>query len=140
VKTFIIDINALISFVTDRSVDQQRQIKEIFESAALLKSRVCCPQNVITEFVYVMEKVYHVEPIRIQEMIHDLLNMAGFEIVHDLDYRILFSLWPDTIKDFEDAIVAVLCMEIKGSIVATFDVKLIAFLKTLGITTLSSPN
>ena len=35
-KKYIIDTNALISFVTDRNPAQQRRIGEIFEGAAML--------------------------------------------------------------------------------------------------------
>ena len=53
-----------------------------------------------------MEKVYNVEPLKIQTLIKDFLEMAGVEIVHALDYKTLFNLWPEPIADFADAIVA----------------------------------
>ncbi len=130
---FIIDTNALISFVTNRNTAQQNQMKEIFESAALLKCRICCPQNVITEFVYVMEKVYHIAPTKIQEMVNDFLDMTGVEVIHELDYKTLFTLWPDAINDFGDAIVASTCRTHKGAVIATFDKKLIFTLKKMGM-------
>lgn len=42
-KKYIIDTNALLSFVTDRNAAQQRRIAEIFEGAARLKWLVVCP-------------------------------------------------------------------------------------------------
>jgi predicted nucleic acid-binding protein len=133
VTNYIIDTNALISFVTDRDAAQQNQMKEIFESAALLKCRICCPQNVITEFVYVMEKAYHITPTRIQEMVGDFLGMTGVEVIHELDYKTLFTLWPDAIHDFGDAIVASTCITHKGAVIASFDKKLISALKKMGM-------
>jgi predicted nucleic acid-binding protein len=133
VTVYITDTNALISFVTDRNAAQQARMKEIFEAAATLKCRVCCPQNVITEFVYVMEKVYYVAPIRIQTMVKDFFDMTGVEVINELDYNTLFTLWPDPINDFADAIIATTCKAHKGAVAATFDRKLIAALKKLGM-------
>lgn len=131
--TFIIDTNALISFVTDRNIEQRDRIKEIFEAAALLKCRIFCPQNVITEFVYVMEKVYGVEPVKIQAMVRDFLEMTGVEVMHELDYKTLFTLWPRPVDDFADAIIVTACKLHKNATIATFDKKLIASMRRLGI-------
>lgn len=131
--TYVIDTNALISFVTDRNIDQQNRIKEIFESAALLKCRVLCPQNVITEFVYVMEKGYGIEPSRIRTMISDFLEMTGVQVIHDLDYKMLFTFWPEPVSDFADAIIAATARAHKSALIATFDKKLITALKKLGM-------
>lgn len=57
-KKVVIDTNALISFVTDRNPAQQENIAAVFEDAARLKVIILCPQNVLTEFVYVLEKIY----------------------------------------------------------------------------------
>lgn len=133
---YIIDTNALISFVTDRNPEQQKQMAEIFESAARMKCKVCCPQNVITEFVYVMEKIYKVSPATTQEMVKAFLVLPGIEILHYLDYKTLFTLWPRPINDFADAIVASICQTHKSAIIATFDKKLISTLKKMGV----SPN
>ena len=57
-KTYVIDTNALISFVTDRNPAQQQKIADIFDEAVRLKSTIICPQNALTEFVYVLDRVY----------------------------------------------------------------------------------
>jgi len=53
-KKVVVDTNGLISFVTDRSPAQQGKIAAVFEDAARLKAAILCPQNVLTEFVYVL--------------------------------------------------------------------------------------
>lgn len=45
-KKYIIDTNALISFVTDRNPEQQQKITPLFESAANMKARIICHQSV----------------------------------------------------------------------------------------------
>lgn len=130
-RAFVVDTNALISFVTDRNVVQQGHIKDILESAAQLKCIVYCPQNAITEFVYVMEKVYQVPQAEIRSMVQDFLDLTGVEIVHELDYKVLFGLWPEHISEFADAIVASMGKMRKGSVITTFDKKLLSALKKL---------
>ncbi|HUT42784.1 MAG TPA: PIN domain-containing protein [Desulfobacterales bacterium] len=131
--TIVIDTNALISFVTDRNKDQQDKIAGLFENAAGLRMSILCPQNVITEFVYVLEKVYNVSKSAIKDMINDFVVMPGIEIVHEVNPKFLFLFWPDKIPDYGDAIVASVCSARKGAMVATFDRKFGAVLKKLGL-------
>ena len=132
----VIDTNALISFVTDRDLDQQNRIAELFEKVADLEILVLCPQNVLTEFVYVLENIYGLGQSVIKEMITDFILMPGVEVVHELDLKILFAYWPEKIQDYGDAIVASVCKARKGSMVATFDRKFKSALKKLSIASL----
>lgn len=129
----VIDTNALISFVTDRNKVQQGKIAGLFENAAGLRLSVLCPQNVITEFVYVLDRVYNVPQSIIKDMIDDFVAMPGIEIVHEVNLKILFSYWPDKIQDYGDAIVTSVCKARKGAMIATFDRKFSAALKKLGL-------
>ncbi len=131
--TIVIDTNALISFVTDRNKDQQDKIAGLFENAAGLRLSVLCPQNVITEFVYVLDRVYNVPQPLIKDMIDNFVAMPGIEIVHEVNMKILFSYWPDKIQDYGDAIVASVCTAKKKAMVATFDRKFSTALKKLGL-------
>jgi len=126
VNQYIIDTNALISFVTDRDPAQQERIAALFSDAAELRSRILCPQNVLTEFVYVMEKVYQIDPA----------DLPGITIVHDVNLRMLLSYWPEDFADYGDAIVASVCRDHKGSSVATFDRKFKAKLEERGLSTI----
>jgi predicted nucleic-acid-binding protein len=132
-KPYIIDTNALISFITDRDITQQEIIGKIFKNAARLKETIFCPQNVLTEFVYVMEKVYGVPKTIIHTMIKNFISMPGIKIIHEIDLNILFSYWPKYIPDFGDAVVVAVCKTTKGSIVATFDKKLMVLLRSLNL-------
>ena len=132
-KKYIIDTNALISFVTDRNLDQQGEIDRLFKNAARLKILVLCPQNVLTEFVYVMDKVYQIPKSEINEIVQDFIDMPGIEVVHDLNMKTLMSYWPEIFKDYGDAIIATLCKNTKGSLIATFDRKFKTKLKKTGL-------
>ncbi len=130
-RALVIDTNALISFVTDRNLDQQRRISTIFDDAAQLKVTILCPQNVLTEFVYVLEKIYKQSKSQIRSMIADFIALPGVQIIHTVDFEALLEFWPDKIADFGDAIIAVVCKAKKGAEVATFDERFICALQVV---------
>lgn len=131
-KKYVIDTNALISFVTDRNPEQQKKISLLFEAVANMKARMLCHQHVLTEFIYVMDKVYHTPKIEISRMISDFVDMPGIEIIHEIDFNAVFSYWPDQIPDFGDAVIAAVG-KIRRSPIVTFDRKFSSNLKTLGL-------
>lgn len=139
-KKYIIDTNALISFVTDRNPDQQQKIAPLFESAADLKALILCHQNILTEFIHVMDRVYLVPKDEIGRIIAALVEMPGIEIIHKIDFNAVFSCWPSPISDFGDAVIATICKITKRSVVVTFDRKLINNLKSLGLNFWSPSN
>lgn len=132
-KKYIIDTNALISFVTDRNLNQQGKITKLLDDAVRLKVKVMCPQNVLTEFVYVMDTVYFISKTEIKVMAKDFIKLPGVEIVHQVSLKTLFALWPEKVPDYGDAIIAAICKETKGSSIATFDLKFKAKLKKIGL-------
>ena len=122
-KKYIIDTNALISFVTDRNLSQQEAIAPIFAAASRLKCSLICHQFVLTEFVFVMDKVYETPKETINAMVRDFIAMPGVELLHATDFRTVLSLWPATSTDFGDALVASAGKATKGAIIVTFDEK-----------------
>ncbi len=135
-KELILDTNFLISFVTDRNPAQQEKAAEIFMSASRLKLLLLCPQPVIIEFVYVLEKIYHQPKKHIQQLAADLLALPGIEVIHEINFYQVLTFWPDHLADFGDALVATAAKMRKEAQVATFDKKLINSLKKFGIRTI----
>jgi predicted nucleic-acid-binding protein len=133
VKTYVIDTNALISFVTDRNFRQQGKIAGLLDEAARLKCTIICPQNALTEFVYVLDKVYGTEKRKIRLMIKDFIALPGVKVVNDVDFELVLKYWPKPLPDYGDAIVASVCRAHQGAVVVTFDRKLINALKKLNI-------
>lgn len=123
-RSLVIDTNALVSFVTDRDPAQQGRVAAIIEKAARAETTLLCPQNVLTEFVYVLQRVYAIEPKLIASMMTELMDLPGVRVVDDLDYSRLLALWPSAIPEYGDAVVASVCLAHTGSAVATFDRKL----------------
>ena len=135
-KKYIIDTNALISFVTDRNPAQQEVVAPLFEAASRSKCSLVCHQFVLTEFVFVMDKVYGTKKETINAMLRDFIAMPGVELCQATDFSVLLSLWPSRIADFDDALIAATGKTIKGAIIVTFDEKFKAALKKLGLESL----
>jgi predicted nucleic-acid-binding protein len=132
VKKYILDTNALISFVTDRNPEQQKKIAPLFEAVANMKAIMLCHQYVLTEFIYLMDKIYNVPKKEISRIISDFVDMPGIEIIHEIDFNIVFSYWPAQIPDFGDAVIAS-TGKIRRSPIVTFDRKFSGNLKALGL-------
>ena len=132
-KKYVIDTNALISYVTDRHPDQQKKMAAIFQEVVKLKAVILCPPNVLTEFIYVLDKVYGVPKTDIQRMVKDFLALPGIQLVHEIDFESVLKFWPESLPDFGDAIVASLETLYKGSVIVTFDLKFIHALRKLGL-------
>lgn len=135
-KKYIIDTNALISFVTDRNPAQQEIVAPLFESASRLKCTLIFHLFVLTEFVFVMDKVYGTQKETINSMLRDLISMPGVAIHQETDFSKLLSYWPSTITDFGDALIAATGKSVKGSTIVTFDEKFKSALKKTGLETL----
>jgi predicted nucleic-acid-binding protein len=135
-KKYIIDTNVLISFVTDRNLDQQEVVAPLFESASRLRCILVCHQFVLSEFVFVMDRVYGTPKETINSMLRDFIAMPGVEIHQQTDFNVLLSFWPSKISDYGDALIVATGKTIKGSTIVTFDVKFKSTLKKLGLDTL----
>ena len=131
-KKYVLDTNALISFVTDRNLVQQEVVAPLFVAASRLKCTLVCHQSILSEFVYVMDKVYQTPKKTINAMVRDLIGMPGVELRHEMDFKTVLTLWPERIPDFGDALVASAGVSIKGAVIVTFDAKFKSALKVLG--------
>jgi predicted nucleic-acid-binding protein len=136
VKKYLIDTNALISFVTDRNPAQQEIVAPLFEAASRLKCTLICHQFVLTEFVFVMDKVYGTPKETINSMLRDFITMPGVEVYQQTDFSVVLSFWPSKIADFGDALIAAAGKATKEAAIVTFDVKFKSALKKLGLDSL----
>jgi predicted nucleic acid-binding protein len=132
-KKIIIDTNALISFVTDRNLKQQKKIAQLLQDTSKLRLTIQCHHHVISEFVYVLSSIYNCSNEAINQMISDFIAMPGIEIITDVNLTTLLDYWPDRITDYGDAVIAAQCKNSKGSAIATFDKKFKKSIKDIGL-------
>ncbi|MBE0597478.1 MAG: PIN domain-containing protein [Desulfuromonadales bacterium] len=133
-KQYLIDTNALISFVTDRNPAQQEAVARLFEQAAQARAAVLCPQNVLVEFAYVMDKIYRQPKPLVRQMLTDFIALPGATVVNDVDFAEVLDLWPEPIADFGDALVAATARRAKRTVLVTFDKDFIRMVQKLKIT------
>ncbi len=105
-KKYLLDTNALLSFITDRNPSQQKSISKYFEEAAKSRCELIIIQNVLTEFVYVLESVYKIKSSKIKNILTAFLNSPGIQIMYSFDFHEILRIWPEQISDYGDAIVA----------------------------------
>lgn len=91
-KQYLIDTNVLISFVTDRNPAQQESVARLFEQAAQARVTVLCPQNVLVEFAYVMDKVYRQSKPLVRQLLIDFIALPGVTVVNDVDFAEVLDL------------------------------------------------
>ena len=131
----IIDTNALISFVTDRNLKQQKKITQLLHNASRLKITILCHHHVISEFVYVLSSIYNCRNEDIHRMISDFIAMPGIEITTEVNLTTLLNYWPKRITDYGDAVIAAQCKNNKGTAIATFDKKFKKSVEDIGLQT-----
>lgn len=128
-KRVVVDTNVIVSFLTDRSVEQQQQAARLFEGAAAGSLTLQLHQAVLTELVYVLGNIYGIEASQRAGILADLLSLPGVEPVDDSAWGLVLGYWPDEIPDFGDALLAAVA---GASAIATFDVRFIQRLRKLG--------
>lgn len=131
----VIDTNVLVSFLTDRNVEQQAQAAALFEAAARGEIEIILHQMVISEMVYVLTNLYGLEAAEIARLLEDLLATAGVTPVDEVVWRRVLEHWPNRFADFADAILAAVCSTKRYDAVATFDRKLRRKLRKLELGT-----
>ena len=105
-KKYLIDTNCLISFITDRNPGQQKIIAKYFEDAADIECELVIVDSVITELVYVLEKIYMINIKIISDILHSLIETPGIIVYNNFDLSKILRLWPDKIRDYGDAVIA----------------------------------
>ncbi|KHE90340.1 MAG: PIN domain-containing protein [Candidatus Scalindua rubra] len=117
---YLIDTNCLISYTTTRNKNQTEKISEYIEDASNLKSEIIIISNIITEFVYTLQSVYKVDSKFVSEMLVDVFKNPGIKYHHGYFINRILTLWPGTIKDYGDAVLAAAASELQTPVL-TFD-------------------
>lgn len=105
-KSFLIDTNCLLSYVTDRNPVQLERISAVVEDAARLDLVLYILPNVISEFVYVLQSVYGKDDLLIAGMLRDLHATPGIELCSSFELDSMLEIWPQPVRDYGDAVLA----------------------------------
>ncbi|HOW81654.1 MAG TPA: PIN domain-containing protein [Spirochaetota bacterium] len=129
-KKYCIDTNALLSFLTDRNINQQKTVEKYLERAIRGELSLIVIENVITELVYVMQSVYRTPKNIISQTLKALEENPGISIDGHFNLKTLRQIWPDPVNDYGDALIVLYALE-KNCEILTFDKKLLNSFKKL---------
>lgn len=132
-KRIVVDTNVLVSFLTDRDLDQQERAGRLFAAAADGRAELILHQAVLTEMVYVLKNLYLVASDEIASTLADLLALPGISVVDEVAWTRLFELWPTKFRDFADALLALVAKTGGHDGIATFDRRFVRELTTAKI-------
>ncbi len=130
-----VDTNVIVSFLIDRTPGQRARVAELFDAAAREELHIVLHQAVIAESVYVLRTLYELTPIDVSETLGDLLALPGVATTDELDWSVVFSLWPRRIADFGDACLAGAAKSDAFDALATFDAGFRRRLRRQGLAT-----
>jgi len=133
VERVLIDTNVLLSFLTDRNLEQQQKAAELFESGADRAVELLLHQAVLFELAYVLLNLYGRPSSEVSRILKGLLSLPGVVHVEELSWPRALRLWPGTFPDLADAALAAVCAELNADAIATFDRKLIRRLEDAGL-------
>ncbi len=132
-KRIVIDTNVVISFLTDRNLEQQKTAAVLFEDTASARHEIVLHQAVITEVVYVLRNLYKQTPAMVAATIRDLIGMPGISVVDEMPWARVFDIWPGQIETYADATLAAVALSRGYEYIATFDRSFRNRLKRLGL-------
>lgn len=132
-NSFILDTNAIISFVTDRNRIQQKLVDDHLILAVKNKEIVYCPVEVIEEFIYVNETQYDASELVIKDRLSKLIHIPQVKIISQLDISLVLAIWGNHVSDYVDAVLASISLSNQNIPILTFDKKFRNSLKKLNI-------
>ncbi len=129
----LVDANVLISFLTDRNVEQQKRATRLLEGAVRREHTLVLHLQVVAEVAYVLRNLYGESVRDTARLLRELAATPGISASTAIDWRRLFELWPDALPSLADAVLAAAVAAGEADAVATFDVKLARSLHRAGI-------
>lgn len=120
-KEILVDTNVLISFLTDRNPEQQKKAAALFREAAERRHLIVLHSISLVEMVYVLTRLYRVEPAEVADSIKSLLSMPGVTTAAEVNWDLVLDRWPAAVSSLGDAIIAALASQGRFHSVASFD-------------------
>jgi predicted nucleic acid-binding protein len=128
----ILDTNCYISYLNRRNEKQHHIISTLLDSITKSEHEVYFTGHNMTEIVSVLQSIYKAEPLKIHEILTDLLETPGFEFIPGHYAEEILKIWPNKVKDYGDAVIASSAYVLNAKVV-TFDQAFSRSLEKLGL-------
>jgi predicted nucleic acid-binding protein len=129
----VIDTNVVMSFLTNRNLNQQEAAAALLENASAGKHELLLHQIVATEVVYVLHNLYQRPMREVAAYLQDLIELPGIVVLDKMPWADLFSLWPREVEAYADAALVAVTRSGGHDYLATFDRNLRRRLKALNV-------
>jgi predicted nucleic acid-binding protein len=129
----VVDTNIVISFLTNRNLEQQELAAKLFMDASAGKHELLLHHIVVTEVVYVLRNLYKRAVEEVAASIRELIDLPGIVVLDKMPWADLFDLWPQKVEAFADAALVAVTRSGRHDYLATFDRNLRNRLKALGV-------
>ena len=117
---YLVDTNCLLSYFTDRSPEQHAVVVNYVSRASQLQLSLMVTPHVLSELVYVLERVYQEPATRVADLVAKTLRTPGIEYLDLHPIQQILDLWPTGMPQYGDAVIAATARA-TGLAVLTFD-------------------
>lgn len=118
----LLDTNAVLSLLTDRSNEQKNAVLVMAQKALKGEVELILHPHVISETIFTLLNLYRVTKGKVADIVRDLIDHPGVRLENDLSWNEVLEFWPQIFPDVGDAIMAAIARERDYS-VFTFDRK-----------------
>ena len=104
--TYLLDTNCLLSYITDRSPEQQSVISELPQDASSARCQLVVTNSVAMELVFVLRKVYARSAQETGDVLVNLSKTPGVMFLAEAGWSSVAENWPNPFRDYGDAVLA----------------------------------
>jgi predicted nucleic acid-binding protein len=135
VQRVVVDANVFLSTLVHRNDRQRDAAKALLLKAEDGELEVVLPQFVVLEIVYVLQSTYRIPASELAPMLRDLIALPGVLVIDECPWKRVLEYWPAPLPSLADASIVAVAESKRYDAIATFDQKLGARAKRLGVAT-----
>jgi len=130
-KTYFVDTNLFIRYLTNDDIEKANRVEELLDKAALGKVRLITCEVVLAEVVWVLESYYNLNKVQIAEHLEAILATPGLNVLNGKVVEKAIEYYQNENIDFIDAYIVSLMNRLNISSIYSFDKKHLKRVKSI---------